>query len=404
LGLPGNFLDEVLPPAPARSAEATWFAHGAGLRVAEIKRTVRSYTPWLLPEFASLRQDAVLQLPVQKSFPLESLPSVLDFLLARLSCVLASTQLPPERAVLCLQLQELMREARRRVTDLISGIRGLAEQARALADQMDFQFLMNPRRKLLSVGFDVAVGKLHPSCYDLLATEARMATFVAVAKEELPQEAWFLLGRAHTLSHGRPVLLSWTGTMFEYLMPSLWMRSYPNTLLDRSRVTAVAVQQAYAAMHQVPWGISESAFFDFDGEGNYQYAAFGVPGLGLKKQYSEALVISPYSTLLALDVDTFEAVRNLRSMARLGWLGAYGFYEAADFTASLHHSHRSCHIVTCWMAHHQGMSLLALGNLLRERVVQRWFHSNPYVQATELLLQEKPVTHIKAAKLRSAAA
>jgi cyclic beta-1,2-glucan glucanotransferase len=405
LRLPDSFVDEISPPGScSQSPDAEWFAAGARSRVAEIKQTVRACVPWLLPEFALLRQDPLLRLPAQKSFPLESLPGVIDFLIARLNFVLNSTSIAPDRGILCLQLYEFMIQARKHVTELIREIREVAAQAGLLADQMDFSFLMNRRRKLLSVGFDVAAGQQHLSCYDLLASEARMATFVAVAKEEIPQEAWFLQGRSHTLWHGRPVLLSWTGTMFEYLMPSLWMRSYPKTLLDRSRITAVCVQQAYAAKKGVPWGISESAFFDFDGEGNYQYAPFGVPGLGLKKQTSEMLVISPYSTMLALDVDPFEAVRNLQSMARLGWLGAYGFYEAADFTSSLLHSRRRCELVTCWMAHHQGMSLLALGNLLRDRVVQRWFHGNPYVQATELLLQEKPVNHVEPAKSRPAAA
>ncbi len=404
LRLPDSFLDEVAPPVSSRPSDVEWFSSGARLRVAEIKATVRAYLPWLLPEFALLRHDPVLRLPAHNSHSLESLPAVIEFLSVRVSSVLSSTPMAPDRILLCESLQELLAQAHQNATELIHNIRAVADHAALLADEMDFGFLLNRRRKLLSVGFDVAAGRLHPSCYDLLASEARMATFVAIAKEEIPQEAWFLLGRAHTLSDGRPVLLSWTGTMFEYLMPSLWMRSYPNTLLDRSRKTAVYVQQAYAARHKVPWGISESAYFDFDGEGNYQYAAFGVPGLGLKQQTTERLVISPYSTLLALDVDVLEAVRNMHSMVRLGWLGTYGFYEAADFTGSLGQSRPGYERVACWMAHHQGMSLLALGNFLRDRVVERWFHSNPYVQATELLLQEKPVRNVKPLRPRSAAA
>ena len=145
---------------------------------------------------------------------------------------------------------------------------------------MDFAFLLDPRRKLLSVGYDAGLQKLHSACYDLLASESRIAAFVGIVKEDIPQESWFLLGRAHTVEAGRPVLVSWTGTMFEYLMPPIWMRSYPNTLLERSRSAAVRAQQAFATRKGVPWGISESAYFDMDEAGNYQYHAFGLSGSG----------------------------------------------------------------------------------------------------------------------------
>jgi len=258
---------------------------------------------------------------------------------------------------------------------------------------MDFRFLLN-QRKLLSVGFDVDSEKVHSACYDLLATESRTAVFVAVAKEDIRQESWFLLGRAHTLDQGRPVLLSWTGTMFEYLMPLIWMRTYPNTLLERSASAAVGSQQAYAENKRIPWGISESAYFRMDEAGNYQYYAFGIPNLALSKRDVNALVVSPYSTFLALHVCPSDALANLHRMSREGWLGAYGFYEAVDFTPARHHSWRHRYeLVPCWMAHHQGMSLLSIANFLHDGVVQRWFHNEPRVQATELLLHEKPVAH-----------
>jgi hypothetical protein len=220
--------------------------------------------------------------------------------------------------------------------------------------------------------------------------------FVAIAKEDIPQESWFLLGRAHTLDAGRPVLLSWTGTLFEYLMPSLWMRSFPNTLLERSRVAAVHSQQTYAARKGVPWGISESAYFKLDDSGNYQYYAFGLPHLALRKAEVKALVISPYSTFLALGADPSGALSNLRKMDSMEWFGAYGFYEAADFTSVRRRLWQDRYqLVRCWMAHHQGMSLLALANFLNDNVVQKWFHAEPRVQATELLLHEKPVAHVR---------
>src|SRR5262249_15539353 len=150
-------------------------------------------------------------------------------------------------------------------------LRMISANADGLANQMDFRFLLDPRRKLLSVGFDVESGKLYDSCYDLLATESRIAVFVAIAQDHIPQETWFLMGRGHTVYEGSPVLLSWTGTMFEYLMPGLWMQTYPNTLLDRSRVAAVRSQQAYTSRKGIPWGISESSYFQMDEAGNYQY-------------------------------------------------------------------------------------------------------------------------------------
>ena len=187
-------------------------------------------------------------------------------------------------------------------------------------------------------------------------------------------------------------LLSWTGTMFEYLMPTLWMRVYPNTLLQRAAETAVRVQQTYAASKGAPvWGISESASSRLDDAGNYHYFAFGVAQLAIFKPEQDTPVISPYSTFLALDIDPIAATRNLRKMQRKRWLGPYGFYEALDFSRP---QSRAPEVVRCWMAHHQGMSLLAIANFLDDKIVQRWFHSNPRVQATELLLQEKPAARM----------
>ena len=184
--------------------------------------------------------------------------------------------------------------------------------------------------------------------------------------------------------------------MFEYLMPSLWMRSYSNTLLERSRVAAVRAQQAYGIRKGVPWGISESAYFKLDDAGNYQYHAFGLPQLAMHKPEINALIISPYSTFLALSVDPAGALQNLCRMSDMGWFGSYGFYESADYSSGRRHFWQERHqLVRCWMAHHQGMSFLALANFLKDNVVQKWFHSERRVQATELLLHEKPVSHVR---------
>jgi hypothetical protein len=267
----------------------------------------------------------------------------------------------------------------------------ISQQAHDLAETMDFSFLLDRERLQLSVGFDAGSEELQPYYYDLLVTEPRTAVFVAIAKDDIPQDSWFHLNRQVSTDHGRTVLLSWTGTMFEYMMPSIWMRSHSNTLLDRACEAAVQAQQAYAASKGIPWGISEAACARLNEAGDYHYEAFGVPSLAQKKSESDPMVVSPYSTFLALPVDRKASLANLRKMNALGWFGSYGFVEAADYTDSRKFFLRRPELVQSWMVHHQGMSLLALGNVLCDQVIQRWFHSNPRVQATELLLQEKPL-------------
>lgn len=377
-----------------RAAHLKWFAEEAELRLRSIRQAVDEYAPWFSLEFAELRDDAVLNLKLMDSIALQQLPQFIDQQISRIDSVLQSAA--PEHALSYERLRDQLLGARANTQRLVADLQKVANLSGKLADEMDFKALLNEHRKLVSVGLDVETNHLHAACYDLLGTESRTAVFVAIAKEDIPQESWFLLGRAHTLDGGRPVLLSWTGTLFEYLMPSLWMRSYSNTLLERSRVAAVRSQQTYAARRGVPWGISESAYFKLDEAGNYQYYAFGLPHLALHKQEISALVISPYSTFLALDTDPAGAVRNLHRMADLGWVGSHGFYEAADFTSVRRRFWQNPHqLVRCWMAHHQGMSLLALANFLNDNVIQRWFHAERRVQATELLLQEKPVAHVR---------
>jgi hypothetical protein len=258
---------------------------------------------------------------------------------------------------------------------------------------MDFSLLINQRRKLMSIGYDASNEKLNDSCYDLLASEARIAAFIAVAKNETSQESWFRLGRQHTVCEGQFVLISWTGTMFEYLMPLIWMRSHPDTLLARTLDSAVRAQQSYGRRRGIPWGISESAYAKTDEQGNYQYAAFGVPGLALNVARAGFLVVAPYASCLALMVDLSGSVRNLARMSRKGWLGEFGFYEAADYTASSSRSFgaRKYKLVRCFMAHHQGMTLAAICNVLYESPFQRWFHAATLVQASELILNERPL-------------
>lgn len=281
----------------------------------------------------------------------------------------------------------------------------LAARAAAFADGMGFRFLYDPQRRILSIGFRLAdaegPGRLDLSYYDLLASEARLASFIAIARGELPEKHWFHLGRLVTSVAGTPTLLSWSATAFEYLMPLLVMKSYPETLLDQTCRMAVRRQAEYAAQRGVPWGISECAYNLSDHLGNYQYKAFGVPGLGLKRGLADELVVAPYATALGARVDPQLAALNLRRLLAEGRAGAYGFYEAIDYThravgelaADEGASPSGGTVVRAFMAHHQGMTLVALANVLLGDPMVKRFHADPRVQATELLLQERVPRH-----------
>jgi hypothetical protein len=393
-----NFPDNIVNPKSSGSAsdlppDVRWFCQQTRLRVRRIQELVTAHMPWRLPQFAALQNELVGGGAPIDDVPLQQLPDLISELEVRLDRSLQSVQNGSVSAGQ--RLLPMLVEARRNTLHLIEELRQTSEQAGDLANATDFTFLLDRQRLLLSVGFDARSEELQPYCYNLLATEPRTAVFVAIAKDDIPQECWFRLERPFTSDHGQPVLLSWTGTMFEYLMPSLWMRCYPNTLLDRASVAAVRSQQAYAASKGILWGISESACAKRNDTGDYHYEAFGVPNLALKKNESGPLVVSPYSTFLALNVDRRGAISNLRRMDAQGWFGSYGFYEAADYTRPRRRARYE--LVQSWMVHHQGMSLLSLANFLCNNVVQRWFHSDRRVQATELLLQEKPVSHLRSA-------
>ena len=244
-------------------------------------------------------------------------------------------------------------------------------------------------RQLLTIGYNVTERRADPGYYDLLASEARLCSFVAIAQGQLPQESWFALGRLLTSAAGEPVLLSWSGSMFEYLMPLLVMPTYDNTLLDQTCKAAVARQIEYGSQRGVPWGMSESGYNTVDVHLNYQYRAFGVPGLGLKRGLADDLVVAPYASALALMVAPEEACLNLQRLAAEGFVGKFGFFEAIDYTPARQRRGQSSALVHAFMAHHQGMSLLALAYLLLDRPMQRRFESEPLFQAVMLLLQER---------------
>ncbi len=284
---------------------------------------------------------------------------------------------------------------------VIARLNAVANEARALADAMDFGFLLDPQRKLLSIGYRAADGTLDPSCYDLLASEARLASFFAIAKGDVPARHWFRLGRAVTPVGAGAALISWSGSMFEYLMPGLVLRAPSGSFLEQTSRLIVRRQVRYGEELGLPWGVSESAYNARDLELTYQYSNFGVPGLGLKRGLSENKVIAPYATALAAMVEPGTALRNYERLAAMGARGRYGFYEAIDFTPSRLPEDTEFALVRAYMAHHQGMSVVSIANALFDGRMRTRFHADPAVQATELLLQERTPRDISLAHPRA---
>jgi cyclic beta-1,2-glucan synthetase len=281
-------------------------------------------------------------------------------------------------------IQEASRNARHRM----DAINALTHRCSDVAE-MDFRFLFDESRELFSIGYNATDHRMDGSFYDLLASEARLTSYLAISQYQVQQEHWFALSRILVSPSGSPVLVSWSGSMFEYLMPMLVMPSYENTLLDRTCKAAVQRQIEYGHERGVPWGFSESGYYLTDAHLNYQYRAFGVPGLGLKRGLADDLVVAPYATMMALMVLPAEACENLQRLSREGREGRYGFYEAIDYTPSRLRPGQASATVQSFMAHHQGMGFLALVGLLRNKPMQRRFQSYPLFKSTELLLQER---------------
>jgi cyclic beta-1,2-glucan synthetase len=267
----------------------------------------------------------------------------------------------------------------------------LAGRAGALVEAMDFAFLYDEGRGLFFIGHDVTADRRDPHHYDLLASEARLASLVAIAKGDVPEQHWLQLGRPLSRVDGATTLLSWSGTMFEYLMPRLLLREAPDSLIGRACAAAVESQIAYATRRGVPWGISESGYYRFDAQRNYQYRAFGVPGLGFKRGLEDDVVVTPYACLLALPFALPAVMDNLARLEALGLMGRYGLYEAVDFTASRLDAGTTHAVVRSFMAHHQGMILTAINNRLHDDPMVRRFHADAIVRTAEALLFERPV-------------
>lgn len=360
------------------------------------------FAPWLSRPAAPVVWQDFIDLDAMPSLAElagrhDSLTAAID---ARLHSQAAEDSVDVQRWLI--DLRATIVTAAERAAERIVRSEQLARQARQFAT-MSYGFLYDRTRHLLSIGYNVDSFRRDDGVYDLLASEARLGCFVGIAQGELPQAAWFALGRLLTTTAGAPVLLSWTGSMFEYLMPALVMPCYDGTLLDQTCRAAVARQIAYGKQRAIPWGVSESGYDRLDAAQNYCYQAFGVPGLGLKRGLAEDAVVAPYASALALLVDPEAACANLQRLAEQGTEGRYGFYEAIDYTPTRLVAGQASVIVRSFMAHHQGMSLLALGSLLLGPRMQHRFGSDPECQATLLLLQERiprtPVVHTHVAEL-----
>lgn len=287
------------------------------------------------------------------------------------------------------KLLESASDSRLAIRDLIAAMNSVQTKCERFIESIDFSFLYDYDKDLFIIGYNVDTARKDPSYYDLLASEARLGSFLAIARDQIPQKHWFSLGRSLAETSGGKALFSWSGTMFEYLMPLLVMKDFPQTLLSESYKAVVKAQQLYGDIRGVPWGISESAYSGVDFEKTYQYRAFGVPGLGLKRGLEDDLTVSPYSTCLALMVDAISSVKNLRRLDSKGIRGEYGFYESIDYTPSRLAADEKYHVVKSFFAHHQGMSLVAINNVLSDGIFQRRFHSDPRVRTCELLLHER---------------
>ncbi len=370
-------------------AAAGWglkLKHGCERHLQEIEFLM----PWLasptagapIPQLARLEIKARVQ-----HLPNGDAAAIMEQQLARLEnfpTLREISELDDSTTGLTRELAEARERARHRITEL--------EELAACCDEMaamDFTFLYDHARDLFITGFNVSEVRNDSGYYDLLASEARLCSYVAIALGQVPQDHWFSMSRLLVAAHSEPVLVSWSGSMFEYLMPLLVMPTYDNTLLDHSCRTSVKQQIEYGKARDVPWGISESAYNRTDLRMNYQYRAFGVPGLGLKRGLAEDLVIAPYATVMALMIAPRRACENLLRLAADGREGDYGFYEAVDYTPSRVPPDETSATVRSYMAHHQGMSLLALLDVLHDHPMQKRFMACPRLKAADLLLQER---------------
>lgn len=339
-------------------------------------RELEIYAPWLIKEQFS-----------------QELYTELDSVLLKTPLKEAGLKLSGIRDRLSGQNRELLYDCLTQAMNEINNIWNKAQELsvrfQKFVEDTDFSVVFDKKRQLFSIGYDIEKDCINNSYYDLMASEARCASYVAIAKGDVGQKHWFKLNRSMTLMGSRKGLVSWSGTMFEYFMPMLIMKNFNGSSMDETYAAVIDGQKRYCKERKVPWGISESAFYQFDNSLNYQYKAFGVPGIGLKRGLSGELVIAPYATVITLQKDLNGALQNMKKLSAEGLEGRYGYYEAVDYTRERVPKGNRRMTVNCFMVHHEGMSLMALNNALNHNILVEMFHKRPEVKATELLLQEK---------------
>ena len=386
-------------------AEIVWWSNAFNRMLNDHQADLLHFAPWLAmkPVPASLlafckndSESALSRLTqamgiIDRSATMRDVAELPQAMLPLIESALADAErnnLPEEVKQWIEQFAKYVTQASENASERIEALQRVADQSHEFAE-MDFRALYNESRDLFATGCNVSERRIDTSFYDLLASEARLASYVLVAQGHFGQEHWFALGRLLTSTGRLPALLSWSGSMFEYLMPLLVMPNYENTLLDSTCHACVRRQIEYGRQRGVPWGISESGYNAIDQHRTYQYRAFGVPGLGLKRGLAEDLVIAPYASVLALMVAPEAACRNLERLASDQQLGSYGFYEAVDYTPARNPPGADRVTVRQFMSHHEGMSLLSLAYVLLGQPMQRRFLANPALKAGELLLQER---------------
>jgi cyclic beta-1,2-glucan synthetase len=356
--------------------------------IQKMRRELDTLLPWL-----ALKDEAdALALELPKGLRLDEIPGVAKRLCIELETMERDRrrrgESSPELDASALRLATAIRNAEANATGLIAELVALAARADEEVRRMDFKLLYDGERKLFRIGYNATIDQVDAHHYDLLASEARLASYVAIVKRDVPESHWYALGRPMTRVAGASALLSWGGTMFEYLMPGLLMRSQEGTLLAQTSALAVDAQIAYAQHGKQPWGVSESAYARVDADQTYQYRSFGVPGLGFKRGLEEDRVVTPYASVLAVSIRPRAVVDNVIALEARGMLGTYGLFEALDFTPERAPLGETSSIVRSYMSHHQGMLLVALGNFLNSRSMIDRFHSDPLIETGEVLLNE----------------
>ncbi len=368
-----------------------------------LRRHIESFMPWLAlldgldkttfeqPEAGAAKVELLAIL--QDEWSLTAAPASREAALARLDLLAGAVPDPGAEGqayeTLVRDLPGLLDAAVTEAARTRQALLELAARAGRWVEEMDFGFLYDASRHLFHIGYDLSNGSLDSNHYDLLASEARLASLIAISRGQVPIRHWRYLGRPFRRRRGRGVLMSWGATMFEYLMPSLYARSPDGSLLDRACHEAIVQHRAFSERYEVPWGISESGYYQLGEQREYQYRSFGVPFLGFRRDLGDRLVIAPYASAMALPWVPEPAVANLRELESVRGSGLYGFHEAVDFGRSQRSAPHRPRVVRSWMSHHQGMILLAIDNHLNGNPMVERFHADRHIAGVEMLLHER---------------